>query len=132
MAPELSARSIIEFDHHIHPALRPVVRNDEGGGAAGWILRHAHIEERWSQTAYHIEVEGSGRTVVLDIPRREGKLMPAWRKFRNAVAGGTAGIGSEIIREVIVEIVGLRLISVYHQLQVMAESASCGIDSVLV
>ena len=31
---------------------------NEKGGAAGWILRHAHIEERWSQTAYHIEVEG--------------------------------------------------------------------------
>ena len=58
--------------------------------------------------------------------------MPACREFRNTVAGGTAGIGSEIIREIIVEIVGLRLISVYHQLQVMAESASCGIDSVLV
>ena len=100
------------------------MRDDEGSRSTGRILRHAHLEEIRRKSLHHVEVQPDRRTVVLDIPCTEHQLMLARLQLRNAVISGTTGIASEIIREMIVEHIGLRHISIYHELQVMSDAAT--------
>ena len=106
--------------------------DDEGGGGLSRIGGYAHIEECRTQCLHHIETELHRRTVVLDIPGSEGEFVLARFQLRYAVIGGTAGIGSEIVGEIAVQHVGLRHVAIYHQLQVVADTASGSIDSVLI
>ena len=58
--------------------------------------------------------------------------MFAIRQFRNAIAHRTAGITAEVILEIVVQRVCLRHLSINNQLQVMSDTASCSIDTILV
>ena len=54
----------------------------------------------------------------------------AWLQFRYGVVGSTAGIGSEIVYEIVVENVCFRHVAVNNQLQVMAYAVACCIDAI--
>ena len=54
------------------------------------------------------------------------------RKVSSCLPGSSCGIGSKIVGEIAVQHVGLRHIAIYHQLQVVADTASGSIDSVLI
>ena len=58
--------------------------------------------------------------------------MGARLQFRYIIIGGTTGIGTEVVREVAVQVVGLRHFAVDDEFQVMAYAVACGVDAVLV
>ena len=96
------------------------------------VVGNVDIREFRSQPFHHIEVECRRVGVVEDVPCSEQQLVVSGLEFRNAVERRTAGVASEVEREVAVKVVRLRHIPVDDELHVMSYSRSRGVDAISV
>ena len=119
--PEESARTIEHLDAHGACRAHKIVAHDEGGAGRGGILRRAHVQVGGLQTPHHIKRQRFRSGIVQLVPGAELQRVLTGLQFRNAVPGGTRGMRTEVVAEVVVEVIGHGRAAVDDELQVVTD-----------
>ena len=98
--------------------------DDEADAVGGGVVLAGDVQTIGLQTLHHFEVELCRRGVVQHVPRTEQQLMLAVVELRDAEAYRTVPVVAELIREIAVQVIGLRHVSVDDQFQVVSDAAA--------
>ena len=128
----MSSRGIINIQLDIHLRINTVVYNTERSLRPGRIGVAVHIQKQGLQKFLHLESQLGCRRIIQDIPCREAQFVLSVVQGRNTKPYPTLLITSKVELEIIVQRLGLRHVSVNHQLEVMTDATSRGVDTILV